>query len=101
MIGETLKLDGLAKSYGDVNAVVGVDVCVQPGEFVSVLGPSGSGKTSVLTMIAGFERPTAGRIVIGDNDVTDLAPNSEISGWSFRNMRFSLISPSVRISLSH
>lgn len=84
MIGETLNLDGLAKSYGNVVAVAGVDVCVEPGEFVSVLGPSGSGKTSVLTMIAGFERPTAGRIVIGDRDVTDLAPNKRNIGMVFQ-----------------
>ncbi len=49
------------KTYGDVVAVDGVDLEVAPGEFFTLLGPSGSGKTTTLRLIAGFERPDAGR----------------------------------------
>jgi putative spermidine/putrescine transport system ATP-binding protein len=57
-----------------VVAVDGVDLDVADGEFFALLGPSGSGKTTVLRMIAGFEQPTAGRILLGGRDVSRLAP---------------------------
>ena len=55
-------------------AVAGIDLDVRNGEFFSMLGPSGSGKTTTLRMIAGFERPTAGRVLLHGRDVTDLPP---------------------------
>jgi ABC-type Fe3+/spermidine/putrescine transport system ATPase subunit len=57
-----LALNGLGKSFGQVPAVVDVDLTLQQGEFVSLLGPSGCGKTTTLRMIAGFIKPTAGSI---------------------------------------
>ena len=54
-------VEGAVKRYGDVVAVAGVDLHVHGGEFFTLLGPSGSGKTTTLRMIAGFERPDAGR----------------------------------------
>jgi putative spermidine/putrescine transport system ATP-binding protein len=66
---------GLTKHFGDVRAVDDLDLEVVDGEFFSMLGPSGSGKTTVLRLIAGFERPTSGRIMLGDDDVTDLPPH--------------------------
>jgi putative spermidine/putrescine transport system ATP-binding protein len=65
---------GLSKHFGDVRAVDGLDIEIADGEFFSMLGPSGSGKTTVLRLVAGFERPTEGRILLGDEDVTDLPP---------------------------
>jgi putative spermidine/putrescine transport system ATP-binding protein len=65
---------GLSKHFGDVRAVDDLDLEITDGEFFSMLGPSGSGKTTVLRLVAGFERPTAGRIMLGDEDVTDLPP---------------------------
>jgi putative spermidine/putrescine transport system ATP-binding protein len=65
----------LSKHFGDVRAVDGLDLEIADGEFFSMLGPSGSGKTTVLRLIAGFERPTAGRILLGHEDVTDLPPH--------------------------
>src|SRR5947208_16764316 len=62
---------GLTKHFGDVHAVDDLDLDVADGEFFSMLGPSGSGKTTVLRLLAGFERPTRGRILLGDTDVTD------------------------------
>ena len=67
-------LEGLVKRFGDVAAVAGVDLEIADGEFFSMLGPSGSGKTTTLRMIAGFELPTEGRILLGGRDVTRLAP---------------------------
>jgi putative spermidine/putrescine transport system ATP-binding protein len=65
---------GVTKRFGDVVAVDGVDLEVREGEFFSMLGPSGSGKTTCLRLIAGFETPTEGRIELGGQDVTGLAP---------------------------
>jgi putative spermidine/putrescine transport system ATP-binding protein len=69
-----VRLDAVSKRFGDVAAVDGVTLDVFLGEFFSILGPSGSGKTTCLRMIAGFEIPTQGRILLRDRDVTNLAP---------------------------
>jgi putative spermidine/putrescine transport system ATP-binding protein len=69
-----VRLESLAKSYGDVVAVAGVDLDIRQGEFFSLLGPSGSGKTTTLRMIAGFELPSAGRVLLDGADVTRLPP---------------------------
>jgi putative spermidine/putrescine transport system ATP-binding protein len=69
-----IELRGLAKSYGDVRAVDGIDLAVARGEFFTMLGPSGSGKTTTLRLIAGFERPDHGRVVLAGRDVTDAPP---------------------------
>jgi len=69
-----VRVTGLRKSYGDVLAAADIDLVVQQGEFFTLLGPSGSGKTTLLRMIAGFERPDAGRIELGGRDVTQVPP---------------------------
>jgi putative spermidine/putrescine transport system ATP-binding protein len=69
-----VSVTGLRKRYGDVTAVDGVELTVGTGEFFTLLGPSGSGKTSLLRLIAGFERPDAGRIELGGRDVTGMPP---------------------------
>jgi putative spermidine/putrescine transport system ATP-binding protein len=71
---QAVRLEGVVKRYGDVVAVAGVDLDVRDGEFFSMLGPSGSGKTTTLRMIAGFEVPTEGRVLLHGTDVTRLAP---------------------------
>ena len=67
--------EGVSKAFDDVRAVDGVSLDVEHGEFFSLLGPSGGGKTTSLRLIAGFERPDAGRIRIGDADVTETPPH--------------------------
>src|SRR3954466_12840648 len=69
-----IRLAGVRKLYGDVVAVDGVDIEIRRGEFFTLLGPSGSGKTTCLRMIAGFERPDAGRIELAGEDVSGLPP---------------------------
>jgi spermidine/putrescine transport system ATP-binding protein len=67
-----VRLDRVAKHFGQMVAVDNVSLTIAEGEFFSLLGPSGCGKTTTLRMIGGFEEPTTGRILIGDKDVTDL-----------------------------
>jgi putative spermidine/putrescine transport system ATP-binding protein len=67
-------LEGLAKHYGEVVAVAGIDLEIRRGEFFTLLGPSGSGKTTTLRMIAGFEQPSAGRVELAGEDVSRVPP---------------------------
>jgi putative spermidine/putrescine transport system ATP-binding protein len=67
-------LVGIRKTYGEVVAVERVDLEIARGEFFTMLGPSGSGKTTTLRMIAGFERPDSGRILLAGGDVTNTPP---------------------------
>ena len=72
-----VRLEGLRKEFGGTDRVVavdGVDLDIADGEFVTLLGPSGSGKTTVLRIIAGFERPSAGRVLLRGRDVTQAPP---------------------------
>ena len=74
MTTPAVELVDITKSFGPVTAVDHVDLRIANGEFFSMLGPSGSGKTTVLRMIAGFEQPTSGRVMLAGSDVTDRAP---------------------------
>lgn len=69
-----VSIRGLTRSFGEVKAVTGVDLDIFEGEFITLLGPSGSGKTTVLRMIAGFEKPDSGTILLGGKDVSQLPP---------------------------
>ena len=62
-VGGHVQLVDLAKRYAAFEAVCGIDLDIPPGEFFSLLGPSGCGKTTTLRMIAGFERPSGGRVL--------------------------------------
>jgi len=71
-----IRLEGVTKAFGSVRAVDEVSLQVEDGEFLVLVGPSGCGKSTLLRMIAGLEDVTAGEILIGDRDVTDLPPRS-------------------------
>jgi multiple sugar transport system ATP-binding protein len=69
-----LRLEGVSKRFGDVQAVRELDLDIKSGEFIVLLGPSGAGKTTALRLVAGLEQPETGRVHIGEHDVTKLAP---------------------------
>jgi spermidine/putrescine transport system ATP-binding protein len=75
MSSGSVELRGLTKRFEESAAVDGIDASIKPGEFFSLLGPSGCGKTTTLRMIAGFERPTAGQIVLDGVDVAAVPPH--------------------------
>ena len=68
-----VKLEGLVKYFGEVTAVDDVSLTINKGEVVTLLGPSGCGKTTTLNMIAGFERPDAGNIYVGERLISSVA----------------------------
>jgi spermidine/putrescine transport system ATP-binding protein len=70
--GSTLTIEGVTKRFGDFVAVDDLTLTVPQGSFFALLGASGCGKTTTLRMVAGLERPTAGRIRLGEEDITDL-----------------------------
>ena len=74
MAGGSIELSGLTKRFSEI-AVDNVDLTVASGEFFSLLGPSGCGKTTTLRLIAGFEQPTSGRILLDGVDVSNAPPH--------------------------
>ena len=83
--GLALSLRSVAKHFGQVKAVDGVDLEIRQDEFIALLGPSGSGKTTLLRIIAGLELPDQGRVVIGGQDVTGLPPYRRQIGMVFQS----------------
>ncbi len=73
-MSEFLQFEDVSKRYGAVKAVDHVSLSIRQGEFFSLLGPSGCGKTTLLRILAGFEQPDTGRVLLGGQDVTDLPP---------------------------
>ncbi|HSE36239.1 MAG TPA: ABC transporter ATP-binding protein [Blastocatellia bacterium] len=70
-----VELQNVSRRFGDVTAVDQVSLSVLGGEFLTLLGPSGCGKTTLLRMIAGFELPDSGRVLLGDREVNQLPPH--------------------------
>ena len=81
----TVEIRGVKKHYGDVVAVDGVDLVTKDGEFLVLLGPSGCGKTTLLRMIAGFETPSAGELVIAGEVVNELPPRARKIAMVFQS----------------
>lgn len=82
-------LKGISKRFGDFQAVEGLDLEINQGEFISLLGPSGCGKTTTLRMLAGFIKSDTGSITIGDNVVDEgeknLSPEHRNIGMVFQS----------------
>ena len=69
-----VKIDRVSKQFDDTLAVDNVSLTINKGEIFALLGGSGSGKSTLLRMLAGFEKPTEGRIILDGVDITDMAP---------------------------
>jgi spermidine/putrescine transport system ATP-binding protein len=80
-----VRLEGVRKRYGEVLALDGVDLEIRRGEFFSLLGPSGCGKTTLLRLLAGFETPDAGRVLIGGKDMAGVPPYERPVNTVFQN----------------
>ena len=79
-----LELQNLHRDFGSVQALDGIEIELGEGEFLSLLGPSGCGKTTALRLVAGFDRPDAGRIVVDGKDITNISPNKRDMGMVFQ-----------------
>ena len=75
MTRTVLDIDGVSKNFGSLTAVDGVSLSIRENEFFALLGPSGCGKTTLLRMLAGFETPTSGKILLDGADVSRVPPN--------------------------
>jgi putrescine transport system ATP-binding protein len=80
-----LRIDGVAKRFGAVRAVDRLSLDISRGEFFALLGPSGCGKTTLLRMLAGFETPDEGAILLGGNDIAQVLPHQRPVNMMFQN----------------
>jgi spermidine/putrescine transport system ATP-binding protein len=85
MAGGEVVLVDLVKRFADVTAVAGINLDMPPGEFFSLLGPSGCGKTTTLRLIAGFERPDEGQILLDGEDMAQTPPHKRKVNTVFQN----------------
>ena len=82
--GAAVEFRGIRRSYGATHALAGLDLALHPGELLALLGPSGCGKTTALRLLAGFDRPTDGRVFIDGRDVTDVPASRRDTGMVFQ-----------------
>jgi putrescine transport system ATP-binding protein len=80
-----LRIEGVAKTFGNFRAVDGLSLDIAAGEFFALLGPSGCGKTTLLRMLAGFETPDEGRILLGGRDIAPVLPHERPVNMMFQN----------------
>jgi 2-aminoethylphosphonate transport system ATP-binding protein len=80
-----IRFDGVSVAYGGAVVLESLNLTVRHGEIVALIGPSGSGKTTALRAVAGFVRPSTGRISIGGRDITRLAPSERDIGMVVQN----------------
>ncbi|WP_315744663.1 MULTISPECIES: ABC transporter ATP-binding protein [unclassified Bradyrhizobium] len=80
-----LRMEGVVKAFGGFRAVDGVSLEIHAGEFFALLGPSGCGKTTLLRMLAGFETPDEGRILLGGEDIAQALPHQRPVNMMFQN----------------
>ncbi|WP_171109238.1 MULTISPECIES: ABC transporter ATP-binding protein [Streptomyces] len=81
----TVEFRGLRREFGSTVALDGLDLTVRPGEFLALLGPSGCGKTTALRMLAGFEHPDSGAVLVDGHDVTGVPAHRRDAGMVFQS----------------
>ena len=79
-----IRFEGVQRDYGSVMALAGLDLEINDGELVALLGPSGCGKTTALRILGGFDRPTAGRLLVDGKDITGVPANKRDMGMVFQ-----------------
>lgn len=86
-----VEVSGLEKTYKkenfEVQVLQGIDLEIHSGEYVALMGPSGSGKSTLLNLLAGIDKPTAGKIVVGGSDMSKLN-DSKLARWRHRHIGF-------------
>ena len=92
----TLELTGLRKSFGDTPVLHGVDLTLADGEMLAIVGASGCGKSTLLRLVAGLERPSAGRVRLDGRDITDLDPSARDIAKVFQGSAWAVSSPASR-----
>ncbi len=92
-----LQVRGMAKRFGGLMAVDGVDLDVEVGSIVGLIGPNGAGKTTLFALIAGFERPTRGRVSFDGHDITETAAHQRARLGIART--FQVVQPFARLSV--
>ena len=85
MAGQSIRIVDLEKQFDRTHVLQRINLDVRQGEFLTLLGPSGCGKSTLLRLIAGFETPSAGRILVGDRDIAPLPPKARNVAMVFQS----------------
>src|ERR1700760_2305023 len=83
--GTTVEYVNVRRVFGSMSALDGLNLKIEPGELLALLGPSGCGKTTALRMLAGFDQPTSGQVLVDGKDISRTAANKRDMGMVFQS----------------